>query len=96
MKVLIILNTSNYQYKPYISSYPVHAVYIVKHNAHYKHILNAWLLFKLIFIQHVPVWLNDSGTPSHSSNTPSLNCYRLVDATELWAQNDQTQDSFFP
>ncbi len=33
----------------------------------------------------------------HIQHTPSLNCYRLVDATELWAwehQNDQTQEQF--
>ncbi len=33
----------------------------------------------------------------HTQHTPSLNCYRLVDATELWApERPDTETLFFP
>ncbi len=89
MKVLIILNTSNYtntislltRYKQYTWL-----------NSNAQYIANIKCLIVIRYIYTACTCLAKWLWTPHIQHTPSLNCYRLVDATEH--QNDQTQEQF--
>ncbi len=82
MKVLIILNTSNYTNT--ISLLTRYMQYTwLNSNAHY--IANMKCLIVIHYIYTACTCLVKWLWTPHIQHTPSLNCYHLVDATELWA-----------